>query len=89
MAFDDLDKEQKIMVTMRKVLSAIIRDTTPAQGHPHPLTADTIEDVRLALRLISAREQELATAKGIKNTAKPRYADEPKTSHKVSFIKKP
>ena len=87
MIFENKNKEQQVMVTMRKVLSAIIRDTTPAAGHPHPLTAETIQDVRLALGLITARERELAEEQGFINTAKPRYADEPKTSHKIKFTK--
>ncbi len=88
MNFDDLTKEQQIMVAMRKVLSAIIRDTTPAKGQAHPLSQNTLEDVRMTLRLISAREQELAQAQGIENRAKPRYADQPKTSQPLHFVKK-
>jgi len=57
-------KEQEILMVMRKVLAAIIKDTTPPPGMRHPLTPRTIEDVRACLALIAARERELADARG-------------------------
>jgi len=68
-------KEREILFTMRKVLSAIIRDITPAPGTRHPLTDQTIQDVRMCLGLITARERELADAAGIK-PERPYYVDE-------------
>ena len=68
-------KEREILFTMRKVLSAIIRDITPAPGTRHPLTDQTIQDVRMCLGLITARERELAEDAGIKPKM-PYYADE-------------
>jgi len=61
MSKDDLKKEREIMVVMRKVLAAVIKDTTPEhRSMKHPLSAGTIEDVRLCLGLIAAKERELA-----------------------------
>ncbi len=68
-------KEREILFTMRKVLSAIIRDITPAPGTRHPLTDQTIQDVRMCLGLITARERELAEDAGIK-PERPYYTDE-------------
>ncbi len=85
MNFDDLNKEQQIMVVMRKVLTRIARETAPQPGMLHPLSEQTVQDMRLCLGLISARERELAEALGIDNTARPRYADEPKTSQVISL----
>ena len=88
MSTNELSTEHRILITMRKVLSSIIRDTTPPKGMPHPLTAPTIEDVRQCLSLIAAREKELHEASGQSMDARPHYADEPKkTSQVVQFTK--
>lgn len=83
MSFDDLSKEQKIMVTMRKVLTSVIREITPQPGERYPLSDKTVEDIRMCLTLIAAREQELAEAKGITNLDRPHYVDEPQTTKTV------
>jgi len=85
MNFDELSKEQQVMVTMRKVLTSIIREITPDRGGEYPLTEQTVEDIRLCLVLIAAREKELAEANGITNLARPHFADEPQTTHTVSL----
>ena len=88
MSTQELSTEHRILITMRKVLSSIIRDTTPPPGRPHPLTPPTIEDVRQCLALITAREKEIHAESGETMDSRPRYADEPrKTSQVVDFIK--
>jgi len=83
-----LSTEHRVLITMRKVLSSIIRDTTPPPGRPHPLTPPTIEDVRQCLALITAREKEINEESGQSMESRPRYADEPgKTNQVVDFIK--
>jgi hypothetical protein len=72
----DSSKEREILMVMRKVLGAVVRDTTPAPGCKHPLREGTIEDVRLCFSLIAARERELADAAGVA-MERPYYADEP------------
>ena len=67
-------KERDIMMVMRKVLTSIIRDITPPAGAPHPLSANTIEDVKMCLGLIAARERELADAAGVAQE-RPYYVD--------------
>ncbi|WP_275097551.1 segregation and condensation protein A [Sedimenticola hydrogenitrophicus] len=69
---------------MRKVLTAVIRDTTPPPGMRHPLTDETIQDVRLCLGLITAREKELGEEAGV-TAQRPYYADERPTSTVVPF----
>lgn len=69
-------KEREILVVMRKVLAQIIKDTTPpSRAMKHPLTDQTIQDVRHCLGLISLRERELADIAGIAQE-RPRYTDE-------------
>jgi len=87
MTSEYLSKEHQIIATMRKVLSSIIRDTTPPPGRPHPLRESTIEDVKHCFALITAREQEIHEKAGKGMDKRPRYADEPKTSHVVNFVK--
>lgn len=87
MDFESLSKEQKIMVAMRKTLTGVIRDTTPEPGMIHPLSKETVEDLRMCLGLIAAREKELMDEMGVVNKAKPRYVDEPKAADVVQFHK--
>jgi len=82
-------KEHQILATIRKVLSSVVRDTTPPPGRLHPLKPQTIEDLKHCFMLITAREKEIIDAAGGDSMDKrPRYADAPKkTSHVVQFVK--
>lgn len=64
------------MRAMRKTLTSIVRDTAPRDGVPSPFTAETVENIRMCLGLISAREAELAEQLGLDRNSRPRYADE-------------
>jgi hypothetical protein len=80
-------KEHQILTTIRKVLSAVARDTTPPPGRLHPLKTQTIEDLKHSFLLITAREKEIIEEARGEMSERPRYADEPKTSHVVQFTK--
>ena len=81
----DSSKEREILMVMRKVLAAIIKDTTPpSRAMKHPLSPTTIEDVRQCLGLISARERELADAAGIAQE-RPYFVDEKPSAEVVSI----
>lgn len=69
-------KDREILMVMRKVLTSIIRETTPPPGQRHPLSENTITDVRMCLGLITARERELADIEGVPQE-RPYYSDEP------------
>ncbi|WP_078120223.1 segregation and condensation protein A [Thiosocius teredinicola] len=74
---DESRKEREILVVMRKVLAQIIKDTTPpSRAMKHPLSDQTIQDVRHCLGLISLRERELADAAGVAQE-RPYFTDEP------------
>ena len=57
-------REGRILQVMRKVLSQVIREITPPPGMRHPLSDQTIDDVRQCLALITARERELKGQSG-------------------------
>lgn len=84
---DKLTQEHRILITLRKVLSSVARETSPPPGMQHPLSSKTIDDIKHCFVLIAAREKELNELQGNDTSARPRYADEPKTSHVVPFIK--
>ena len=77
--------EQRILLIMRKLLAAIVRETTPEPGMKHTLSEHTRSDIRMAFQLISARERELAEQAGITIKERPAYPDQPKTSSVVSI----
>ena len=87
MSTDFHSKEHEILATLRKVLSEVVRDTTPKPGRPHALNPQTVENVKLCFQLITSREKEIIEEAGGNMDKRPRYADEPKTSHVVQFIK--
>jgi|TARA_B110000879_G_scaffold212993_1_gene312613 hypothetical protein len=79
-------KEQRILLIMRKVLAAVVKDTAPSgPGMRNVLSETTIEDVRQCFGLISARERELTEERGIDLDLRPHYVDEPKTTTVVSM----
>ncbi len=81
----ELSKEQQIMRAMRKTLTSIVRDTAPRDGNPSPLTTATVENIKMCLGLISAREAELAEALGLSRNERPMYTDEPSNSQAIQF----
>ncbi len=87
MDFESLSKEQQIMVAMRKTLANIIKDTTPEPGMIHPLSKNSVEDIKACFVLIAARERELMEAMGQENKARPFFTDEVKKSSVVNFQK--
>ena len=80
--------EARILQSVKLTLTGVIRDTATPHGMRHPLSDQTIQDLRQCLALISARERELA---GQITNDKPRFADEPVSEDKVIHIhrKKP
>ena len=78
-------KEREILVVMRKVLAQVIKDTTPpSRAMKHPLSEQTIQDVRHCLGLISLRERELADEAGV-TQERPYYADDKPAAEVVSI----
>jgi len=77
----DLKKELDVLVTLRKVISSVIRDITPDPGMKHPLSETTMEDVRKGFLLIAAREKEISEALGKPSLHRPTYkGDTPKSN---------
>ena len=87
MDFASLSKEQQVMVAMRKTLANVVKETTPEPGMIHPLSKNTVDDIRACFSLIAAREKELMEEMGIENKAKPYYTDEKKTADIIKFQK--
>ncbi|MGB0712690.1 MAG: segregation and condensation protein A [Gammaproteobacteria bacterium] len=81
-----LNKEHEVLIVMRQLLGRIVRDTTPEhRGMKHPLNDGTIDDIKHAFLLISAREREIADEAGIKDFAKPMYPDSERKAQQVGF----
>ncbi|MCU7914979.1 MAG: segregation and condensation protein A [Candidatus Thiodiazotropha sp. (ex Gloverina cf. vestifex)] len=81
---DSSNKEREIMMVMRKVLTSIVREVTPEhKSLRHPLSEQTIQDIRQCLGLITAREKELADDAGRTVEERPYFVDEPPKSKVV------
>ena len=87
MSTDFHSKEHQILATLRKVLSEVVRDTTPKPGRPNALKPQTVENVKTCFQLITSREKEIIEEAGGEMDKRPRYADEPKKSQVVQFNK--
>ncbi len=89
----DLKKELDVLVTLRKILSGVVREITPDPGMKHPLSEGMMQDVRQGFLLIAAREKEISEAMGMPSLHRPIYkGDTPKTNvvkmHGLKSIKK-
>jgi len=81
----ETSKEHQILVTLRKVLSSVVREITPEPGMRHPLSEQTMLDVRQAFTLIAAREKEITEGAGMPSLHRPRFVDEPQNSNVVKL----
>jgi hypothetical protein len=88
MSDPQLSMEERILQAVKLTLAGVIRDTATPHGMRHPLSDATIQDLRQALALISARERELAQAAGRPIGGKPRYADESQGKESVIRVHK-
>lgn len=77
------NKEARILRAMRKVLTTVVKDTATAPGMKHPLSDNTVEDIRQCLGLIAAREQEILRENGADSTMRPRFTDDPAAQDSV------
>ncbi len=78
--------EKRILLVMRKTLSSIVRDVTPAHRDlQSPLKDSTIEDIKMCFGLISAREREIAEDAGVDIQDRPHFVDEPNKTNVVSI----
>jgi hypothetical protein len=80
MSDDALTKEERILRIMKRVLTGVAKDTYTRPGHRHPLSDETVNDIRNCLSLITARERELNEAAGRSMDHRPRFIDEPQSS---------
>jgi len=81
-----LSKERQILRAMRKTLTSIVRDVAPRDGNASPFSTETVENIRMCLGLISAREAELAAMSGVPRNERPHYSDEPQAVQSIEFM---
>jgi hypothetical protein len=80
---EETSKEARVLRVMKHVLTSVAKDTATEPGVRHPLSEQTIQDIRMCLLLISEREKELADAAGQPMNQRPRFKDEPKPTGDV------
>jgi len=78
MSESEMNKEEKILSAVKRVLTEVIKDTATEPGLKHPLSENTINGLRDCLILITQREQELADEAGRSMDMRPHFKDEPK-----------
>lgn len=83
MASSDLSIEEQILRAVKITLVGVIKDTATPPGMRHPLSDQTIEDMRQCLALVSARERALAEAAGRPIGGRPGFIDEPVAHDRV------
>jgi len=77
MSEHELSKEEQVLAVMKRVITDIAKETFAKPGHVHPLSEETIRNMRDCLGLIAARESELQSEAGRSSTARPQFIDEP------------
>jgi len=81
----DFTKEERILNMVKKVLTNVAKDTYTAPGLKHPLSEQTILEIRECLGMVVSRETELAEEHGRDKSARPRFIDEPSSTVVVNF----
>lgn len=81
----ELTTEERILRVMKNVLTSVAKDTATEPGLKHPLSKQTIRDIRECLMMITVREQELAKQFNRDTSARPRFTDEPQSEVVVSL----
>lgn len=79
---DREDTELRVIRAMKTTLMSVIKDTTSQPGQKHPLSDETIENIKQCLGLIASREQSLT---GDAGKRRPKFIDEPEDSVVVSL----
>lgn len=80
------NKESRILHVMRGILIDVIKDTTTEPGLKHPLTDQTIENIRHGLDLITARQREIDEQQGKSWDMRPTYPTEPQQQTKDGVV---
>ncbi|GMR06026.1 MAG: hypothetical protein BMS9Abin25_0607 [Gammaproteobacteria bacterium] len=78
-------KEEEILQLIKSTLTSIARDTYTPPELTHPLSGDTINQIRNCFAVITRRQQELARARGEEFNDRPRYIDEAADNFVVSL----
>lgn len=86
---EELSKEEQVLKIMKKIITDIARETHTTPGFKHPLSDQTLLNMRECLVLITAREAELAEAAGRTSKARPKFIDEVANEVIVDFKGKP
>lgn len=77
--------EEQILAIMKRLLTDIAKETFTRPGVKHPLSDDTIRNMRETLKLISVREVDLSADSKDISAKRPRYVDEQNKSVVVSM----
>jgi hypothetical protein len=85
MSEPELTTEERVLRMVKNVLTSVAKDTATEPGLKHPLSKQTINEIRECLVLITAREQELAKEHNRDTSARPRFIDEPASEVVVSL----
>ncbi len=80
-----LSVEHRVLIVMRQVLASVVREVTPQPGMRHPLSRQTIDDIKKCFSLISARERELQAEDGQTSPHRPSYPGDTSNSQIVEF----
>lgn len=81
-----MNDERQLLITVRKTLAKVAKDTSVTGNAPHPLQQSTINAMRECFALVAERERQLAAQDGVAQNERPRYADEPKKTNVISFV---
>ena len=87
MSDTQLNKEQRILRMVKRVLTDIVKDTSTPPGLKHPLSEDTVKGIRDCLELITSRETELHEESGHTASDRPKVAGQPQSSVRVTLGK--
>ena len=78
-------REEEVLQIIKNTLTSIAKDTYTPPELTHPLSSDTINQIRNCFAVITQRQQELARARGEEFNDRPHYVDETNDTFVVSL----
>lgn len=78
-------REEEVLQIIKNTLTSIAKDTYTPPELTHPLSSDTINQIRNCFSVITQRQQELARARGEEFNDRPHYVDETNDTFVVSL----
>ena len=86
MHLEELRKEHRTLIQVRKTLNSIVKEVAPSANNPNPLSNGTIEEIKSCFAAITGREKELEIKLGAEQPV-PHTPENTQRDSSLNFVK--